>query len=180
MKGRLPWESAAHAALSLAAGLEGNVSLAANEARESLDVEGETHLLYYVPILWAAAKALIVTGQEEAASLSAEILGGLAFLASSMSESESKTKWFESPVIRELSEIVGFDPTSGESGEGTPELTEADLDLLRELASGVVGARAGKSGQGDSDRVVSLLTKLGVETENEAIQYAIRSGVTWQ
>jgi hypothetical protein len=25
-----------------------------------------------------------------------------------------------------------------------------------------------------------LLSKLGVESENEAIQYAIKSGVTWQ
>jgi len=36
---------------------------------------------------------------------------------------------------------------------------------------------------GSSDRstgVDDLLAKLGVTTENEAIQYAIKAGVTWQ
>ena len=50
-------------------------------------------------------------------------------------------------------------------------MTEADLALLRELASG------------SSDRspeVDDLLARLGVATENEAIEYAIKAGVTWQ
>jgi hypothetical protein len=41
---------------------------------------------------------------------------------------------------------------------------------LRGLVSGTVG--------GD-DGVADLLAKLGVATENEAIQHAIRAGVTW-
>jgi hypothetical protein len=32
----------------------------------------------------------------------------------------------------------------------------------------------------DRPEVGTLLSKLGVETENEAIQYAIKAGVTWR
>jgi len=49
--------------------------------------------------------------------------------------------------------------------------TEADLALLREMASGSSDRSTGVEG---------LLAKLGVATENEAIQYAIKAGVTWQ
>jgi hypothetical protein len=51
-------------------------------------------------------------------------------------------------------------------------LTEADLALLRELASGSAAAR--------SPAVDELLARLGVASENEAIHYAIKAGVTWQ
>ena len=89
-----------------------------------------------------------------------------------------KRTWEENPhanigVACGASGIVGFDPAESlaTDGEGGPELTEADLALLRELASG------------SSDRspeVDDLLARLGVATENEAIQYAIKAGVTWQ
>lgn len=180
IKGQLPWEPLAHAALALVAEAKGDAVTAADEARKSLDIDGETHLLYFVPILWVAARTLIATGEPEAASLSAQIIGGLSYFSMSMAEPGLRDKWFANPVVREVAEIVGFDPASSLSAEVAdgPALTEDELVLLRELASGSVAARTG-NGQGSS-QVDELLAKLGVETENEAIEYAIRAGVTWR
>ncbi|HEU4915913.1 MAG TPA: AAA family ATPase, partial [Acidimicrobiia bacterium] len=180
MKGQLPWEALAHAALALVAEAKGDAVTAADEARKSLDIDGETHLLYFVPILWVAARTLIASGQPEAASLSAQIIGGLSYLSMSMAERELREKWFANPVVREVAEIVGFDPATSLSANDAdgPDLTDDELGLLRELASGPVGARPG-NGRG-SGRVGELLAKLGVETENEAIEYAIRTGITWR
>jgi tetratricopeptide (TPR) repeat protein len=176
VRGRLPTNALAHAALSLAAGDEGDTATAAEEARSALDIDGETHLLYFVAILWAAARALILGDQPEAASLSAEIIGGMYYLSMSMSDPEIRAKWFSNPIHAQLAEIVGFDLATLESPEGEHEpLDDDESDLLRALASGSVGA-----GSEAPTRVGYLLAKLGVDTENEAIQYAIKSGVAWR
>jgi len=178
LRGQLPWAALAHAALALVAEARGETDLAADEARNSLDFDGETHLLYLVPILWVAARTLIATGEPEAAALSAQIIAGLAFLTMAMPEGELRDNWFSNPMHREIVEIVGFDPSDSmlpDEVDGAA-LTETELQLLRDLASGSVGS----GDPADWNQVGDLLTKLGVESENEAIQYAIKSGVTWQ
>jgi hypothetical protein len=152
---------------------EGETAVAADEARNALDIDGETYLVYFVPILWVAARVLIAGDEPEAASLSAQIIAGLSYLSMSLGDAELRTKWFANPLIADTSQIVGFDPAESLAADGPKDLTltEADLELLRELASGsdVEGPEIG-----------ALLSKLGVETENEAIQYAIKAGVTWR
>ncbi|HEX9644219.1 MAG TPA: AAA family ATPase [Acidimicrobiia bacterium] len=178
--GRFPTDALAHAALCLVAAAEGDTATAADEARAALDIDGETHLLSFVPILWAAARVLIAGGEPEAPSLSAEIIGGLSYLSMSMGDPALRAKWFANPIHREMAEIAGFDPDASltaEEGDG-PELSDDDLVLLRELAAGSVTARSGSGGA--SAQVGDLLAKLGVRTENEAIQYAIRAGVAWR
>jgi tetratricopeptide (TPR) repeat protein len=173
LKGRLPWGPLAHATLALVAQAEGDAATAADHARNALDVDGETHLAYFVPILWVAARTLIAGNEPEAASLSAQTIAGLSYLSMSLGDADLRNKWFANPIVAETSRIVGFDLAASlavDEAEG-PTLTESDLEVLRELASGseVVGPEVG-----------SLLSKLGVETENEAIQYAIKAGVTWR
>ncbi len=126
-----------------------------------------------MPILWVAARILIVGDQPEAASLSAQIIAGISYLGMSLGDAELRDKWFATPMIADVSRIVGFDPAESLAADeaGGLALTEDDLALLRELASG------------SSDRspeVDDLLARLGVATENEAIEYAIKAGVTWQ
>jgi len=128
-----------------------------------------------------AARTLIAADAPEAVSLSAEILGGLAYLSMSIGDEDVRAKWFANPMHAEITEIVGFDPTEswGEGDSEVPELTERELETLRDLAAGSFGGRS--AGRVDpSNQVEDLLAKLGVETEKEAIQYAIRAGVTWQ
>ena len=139
----------------------------------ALDVDGESHIVIFIWILWAAARALIVHDQPEAPSLSAEIIGGLSYLDMSMGDRTMWEKWFANPVHQEIAAIVGYDSAQVEAGEGGvgEDLTEEDLRLLRGLAAGSATA---------DDEVSELLAKLGVASENEAIQYAIRAGVTWQ
>jgi hypothetical protein len=95
-----------------------------------------------------------------------------------MGDPDLKEKWFTNPIHREVAEIVGFDPSSSLDADESagPTLTDGDLELLRELASGSVES----AGEKTHGMVEDLLAKLGVGTENEAIQYAIKSGVTWQ
>jgi predicted ATPase/class 3 adenylate cyclase len=173
LQGRLPWEPLAHATLALVAEAGNDPATAADEARNALDFDGETFIFYFIPILWVAARTLIAGGEPEAPSLSAEIIGGLSYLTMAMAEPDIRSKWFANPIVREVGEIVGFDP---DASLGTAELpgsalSEDDLNLLRELASGSAADRSG---------VDDLLAKLGVESENEAIQYAIKTGVTWR
>ena len=173
VKGRLPTNALAHATLSLVANAGGDVETASEEARNALDIDGETHLRYFVPVLWAAARTLILNDQPEAASLSAEIIGGMYYLGMSMSDPEIRRKWFANPIQSDLARIVGFDPTTLDDADSGPvPVSDEDLDLLRALASGSAGTV--------SDRMSGLLSRLGVESENEAIQYAIKAGVSWQ
>ncbi|RPI20062.1 MAG: hypothetical protein EHM57_08680, partial [Actinobacteria bacterium] len=140
MNGQLPWEPVAHAALAVASQAEGDDATAADESRAALDVDGDTHLSLYLPILWAAARTLIRPGEPEAAALTAEILAGLSYLNMSMTDPEIRAKWLDVPIHRELAEIVGFDPSQVlEPGElEAVDLSHSDLELLRGLASGSV------------------------------------------
>jgi len=184
MNGQLPWEPVAHAALAVASQAEGDDATAADESRAALDVDGDTHLSLYLPILWAAARTLIRPGEPEAAALTAEILAGLSYLNMSMTDPEIRAKWLDVPIHRELAEIVGFDPSQVlEPGElEAVDLSHSDLELLRGLASGSVTAAAGsaeRTGE-DPNEVSRLLAKMGVATQNEAIEFAIKAGVTWR
>ena len=175
MPGKLPWEAMAHAALAVVAQAGGDQATAADEGRAALDIDGETHLSMYLPILWAAARTLIAPGEPEAAALSAEILAGLSYISMSMTDPDIKARWFDLPTNRELTEIVGFDPAQSwvsDEIEGV-ELTDEELGLLGNLASG------GQPSAGPEE-VSRLLAKLGVGSQTEAIEYAIKAGVTWQ
>jgi hypothetical protein len=93
-----------------------------------------------------------------------------------ITDPDLKARWFGLPTHRELAEIVGFEPSEAGEPEDTVELGEADLALLRDLASGSVASdRPGSSGDVDE-----LLVRLGVASATEAIEYAIKTGVTWQ
>jgi tetratricopeptide (TPR) repeat protein len=177
MKGQLPWVSVAHATLALVAEAEGDYNTAADEARKALEIDGETYVNYFIPILWVAARTLIATGEPEAPSLSAEIIGGLSYLAGALGDPEIRDKWFATPMIGEVARIVGFDPATSLAAEEPPgaELTEGELATLRELAFGAGGSRGLDPGAVDE-----LLAKIGVATTVEAIQYAIQAGVTWR
>ena len=173
LTGQLPWEADAHAALALVAAAEGDGETAADEARAGLELDGETFLAQYVHVLWVAGRVLILGDEPEAAALSAEILAGFGFIDMSIADPDLKAKWFGLPTHRELAQIVGFEPSLTSQPEERIVLGEDELGLLRELASGTVG-------QGGGDGIEELLSKLGVASETEAIEYAIKSGVTWQ
>lgn len=174
MNGRLPWEAEAHAALALVAQAEGDTKTAAMEARACLDLDGETFLEQYGHSLWAAGRILIVNNEPEAPSLSAEIIAVFGFMDMAISDPDFKARWFALPPIRELAEIVGFEPsTPGESE--SKKLDENDLALLREMASGSVAAQ-----EAGPDEIDDLLAKLGVGSPAEALEYAIKAGVSWQ
>jgi hypothetical protein len=179
MSGGLPFEADAHAALALVAQSEGDGETAAEEARASLDFDGETFITQYLHVLWVAGRVLIVGNAPEAAALREEILAGMGFVDMSIADPELKARWFGLPTHRELAEIVGFEPSQGGQPEDTVELGEDDLELLRELASGsnTDDRPRGPGGPGD---VEELLAKLGVASQSEAIEYAIKAGVTWQ
>ncbi|HJQ77567.1 MAG TPA: AAA family ATPase, partial [Acidimicrobiia bacterium] len=176
-KGKSPYPALAHVALALVAEAQGDKDTAAEEARNARDFHGETHLLYFIPVLWVGARTLIRGGQAEAPDLTQEILGLLSYLSSSIADPALRDKWLAQPIQHELAEIVGLDPAQlgGPSGDGI-EFTDEDLELLRAVTSGTAGPKTGEG----INPVEDLLTKLGVATENEAIEYAIRAGVTWQ
>jgi hypothetical protein len=155
----------------------GDSETAADEARNARSFHGESHLLYLVPVLWTGARTLIRGNQPEAADLTEEILGGLAYLSTSMADPDLREKWFANPIQREAAEIVSFDPTQvSETPADGIEFTDEDLELLRAVTSGTSGTKNGQ----DPSPVDDLLAKLGVVSESEAIQYAIKAGVTWQ
>jgi class 3 adenylate cyclase/tetratricopeptide (TPR) repeat protein len=177
IKGETPYAGLAHAALALVAEAEGDADTAADEARNARDFHGETHLLYLVPVLWTGARILIRGGQPEAADLTEEILGGLGYVGMSMADPNLRMKWFAEPIQRQVAEIVGFDPTQlGDAPADGVEFTDEDLELLRAMTSGTAGS---KEGEGQSP-VDEFLARLGVASQSEAIQYAIKAGVAWQ
>jgi hypothetical protein len=172
LKGKLPWVPLTHAALALAAQLEGDDGVAADEARAALDIEAETHVLYLIPIMWTAARTLVAKGEPEGAGLAAEMIGYLSFISMSMGDTDLRRAWFANPMVSDMSSIVGFEPdsVSAPPADGLT-LTPEEQAVLRDLAEG---------GVSEPSLVDDLLTKLGVETPNQAIEYAIRSGVSWQ
>jgi hypothetical protein len=172
MSGQLPWESEAHAALALVAQATGDLKTAAVEARACLQLDGETFLEQYLHALWAAGRILIVNNEPEAASLSAEVIAALGFVDMSISDPDFKLRWFALPMVRELAEIVGYESSTAEESEST-ELTDEDLVLLRDMASGSLAPP-------ETGGVDVLLAKLGVASQAEALEYAIKAGVSWQ
>jgi class 3 adenylate cyclase/tetratricopeptide (TPR) repeat protein len=180
LSGNLPWGPYAHATLALVAEAEGDSAAAADHARASLDIDGEAFLHFYVPILWVAARTLIATDEPEAAALSAEILGGLGYLYSSISDPDFRAKWFDLPIVRGVAELVGFDPTetSQDGGPDRPVLDPAEQEILRDLAS--TSESTARNQTAASEDLEHLFTKLGVASQTEAIEYAIKAGVTWQ
>ena len=172
----LPWESIAHAVLALAATSEGDDELAAEEARIAITtLDWETFLHAYLFVLWAAGRTLIKQGAPEAEGLAQQIAQGLGFVSMTISNPDVKAKWFEVPTHRELAGLVGFDLEAAWTGAGLEaiDLSDSEMGLLREITSGSVEDAGG-------DAIAGLLSKLGVDSETEAIEYAIKAGVTWQ
>ncbi len=184
LPGNLPWQAVAHAALAVLAQSEGDADTAAEEARAALEIEGEDHIEWFLHVLWAAGRTLITQGEPEAAALSAQILGGFSFINMSISDPDIKARWFAVPARRELAEIVGFDPAAAWQPESMEalDLTSGEVQLLRDLAMGSVTARhrAGAGASASSESLAGLFAKLGVESETEAIEFAIKAGITWQ
>ena len=177
VRGQTPYAGLAHGALALVAEARGDAETAAEEARNSRNFHGETHLLYLVPVLWVGARTLIRSGQPEAPALTEEIVGGLGYVSGAMADPELREKWFANPIQREVAEIVGFDPSQVDQATGEEvEFTEEDLELLRAVTTGTAPSAGGDS----PNPVDDLFAKLGVASESEAIQYAIKAGVAWQ
>jgi hypothetical protein len=181
MTGNLPWEAVAHGTLAIIADSEGDATTAAEEARSALDFDGETFIEQYIEVLWVAGRILIAKGEPEAAALSAEILGAFAYVSMAISDPDIKSRWFDVPLRRELTEIVGFELPESWEVEGLDDLQidDDDLNVLRDIASGAASGDGASEADGE-EAVSRLFTKLGVESDGEAIQFAIKAGVTWQ
>jgi len=184
ISGRLPWEALAHAALALVAQAEGDGVIAAEEARSSLDIDTETQIPIHLQVLWAAGRILIPQGEPEAAALTQEILGGFSYVNMLISDPDVKSRWFDVPDRRELAEIVGFQPSDGSeaSDPDALELSDGELEILRSLASGSSSAQQSpdSGANGADEEMDRLFAKLGIGSETEAIEYAIKAGVTWR
>ena len=170
-----PWAAVAHAVLALAAQAGDRPEEAADEARVALtSFDAMTHIPHFVDVLWVAGRVLVAQGEPEADALLEQIAQGLGYLGMGMSP-ETKSRWFAVHAHDELARTVGFDLSAGFGGmENVSDLDEADLEVLRYVTSG--------SGNGavDDEAVDALLDKLGVESQTEAIEYAIKAGITWQ
>lgn len=170
-----PWESVAHGVLAMAADFEGRTEEAAEEARTALStLDGLTHVLHYVDVLWAAGRVLIGQKAPEAEPLKQQVAQGLGYVSMNMLDPDIKTKWFAVDSHRELASLVGFELSEGFAGGEAIELAPRELEVLRDLASG------SNDGSATQDEISGLLSKLGVDSATEAIGYAIRAGVTWQ
>jgi class 3 adenylate cyclase/tetratricopeptide (TPR) repeat protein len=176
LPGGNPWAGMAHAVLALAAQVDGRVEEAANEARIALtSFDPLTHVPHFVDVLWVAGRVLVAQQEPEAEALVEQIAQGLGYLSMSMTNPDTKTRWFSVHSHKELAQIAGFDLSAGFGGDQVAAgLEDAELELLRLIASG--------SGDGPvSDAAVSaLLAKLGVASQTEAIEYAIKAGITWR
>lgn len=177
--GHTPWESVAHAALAVVAEAEGDPATAADEARIALEIDGDSAIGEYIWVLWAAAQTLIAHEEPETPALKGTIAGGVGYLGMSISDPEIRAKWLDTPTIRDVAQIVGFDLTQsmqpGEADAST--LTDEDIDVLRDMAMGSVASQADGANSEDVDK---LFAKIGVGSEVEAIEYAIKAGVTWR
>ncbi len=167
-----PWSAMAHAVRALA----DQTGDGADEARTALtSLDGYTHIPQLVDVLWVAGKVLIAHDAPESAALKEQIIQAIGYLSLGMTSPETRAKWFSVPSNRELATIVGFDTAAGLDGGGpTTDLEQAELDVLRHITSG------SEDGQTQDSAVVALLDKLGVGSRTEAIEYAIKAGVTWQ
>lgn len=175
MRGQLPWESVAHAVLAVVADAEGRSDEAEEEARSAIStLDGLTHLLHFVNVLWAAGRVLIGHQTPEAGALAQQVAQGLGFLSMNMTDPQIRAKWFGIETHHELAQLAGFELSEDLAPEGVPaDLDEHELALLREVASGSHEAEK------DEEGVSGLLAKLGVGSETEAIEYAIKTGIQW-
>ena len=169
-------QSVAHAVLAVVAESEDRSDDAADHARTAIStLDGLTCILHYVDVLWAAGRVLIGQKAAEAEGLIQQVAQGLGYVSMNMTDPDIKTKWFSVASHRELAGMVGFEFSEG-FGPVTSdvELDARELEVLRDLTSGS-GDDAARP-----DEISQLLGKLEVESETEAIEYAIRAGVTWQ
>jgi class 3 adenylate cyclase/tetratricopeptide (TPR) repeat protein len=174
--GQLPWESVAHAVLAVVADSEGRGDEAEEEARIAIStLDGLTHLLHFVNVLWASGRVLIGHQTPEAEDLASQIAQGLGYLSMNMVDPETRAKWFAVETHRELAKLAGFELSEDlESMQGRSDLDDQELALLREITSGSEDHEANR------EAVTALLAKLGVASEIEAIEYAIKAGIQWR
>ncbi len=138
-------------------------------------LDGLTHVLHFVNVMWAAGRVLIGQQAPEAGALMQQVAQGLGFVSMNIVDPDIKAKWFAVDSHRELAGLVGFELSEAFEGFGEPvELAARELEVLRDLTSG------SNDGSATPDEISSLLQKLGVESETKAIEYAIKTGVTWQ
>ncbi len=174
--GGLPWESVAHAVLGVVADVEGRSEEAEEEARTALfTLDGLTHILHFVNVLWAVGRVLIAHGTPEAGELAHQIAQGLGFLSMNIVDADTRSKWFATATHRELAQLAGFQlPADMRPVQGDAALDEVELALLREIVSGTDEREANEA------QVKALLDKLGVVSETAAIEYAIKAGIQWR
>ncbi len=176
MRGQLPWESVAHAVLAVVADAEDRPEEAEEEARVALStLDGMTHIIHFVNVLWAAGRVLIGHQAPEAGGMAQQIAQGLGYLSMNIIDPEIRSKWFGVEAHRELAQLAGFElPDYLGSDEEPADLDDHELALLREITSG------SNETQHDQTEVTDLLSKLGVDSETEAIEYAIKAGIRWR
>ncbi len=176
LEGDLPWGPVAHGVLAVVADSEGDDEHAAEQARLALStLDGLTHIPHFVNVLWAAGRVLIRQEAPEAAELAAQIAQGLGFLSMNMTDPKIRQNWFDVSAHSELAQLAGFEAGEGFAGDSaTVELSDEEMRTLRSITSGVDDPLVATS------EVDDLLTMLGVGSETEAIQYAIKAGITWQ
>lgn len=176
LTGQLPWEGVAHGVLAVVADIEGQSDTAAEEARIALSLlHDPTHILHFIDVLWAAGRVLIRSEEPEAEELRKQIAQGLGFLSMGIIDPTLKQKWFELGPHRELAELVGFELSDAfGSPDAGVDLADDEVELLREITSGSSERTATEA------EVAGLLSRLGVGSETEAIEYAIKAGVSWQ
>jgi tetratricopeptide (TPR) repeat protein len=176
LPGGTPWESVAHSVMAVVADQENRPEDAADEARIALStLDGLTHILHFINVLWAAGRVLVGQQAPETEALTHQIAQGLGYLSMNMTNPEIRARWFGVETHRELTELAGFEITDQMAGVGeTVDLADNEMELLREITSGSEDTEAS---EGD---IEALLSKLGVSTETEAIEYAIKAGITWQ
>lgn len=174
--GGLPWESVANAVLAVVADIEGRRDDAEEHARIAIStLDGLTHVLHFVDVLWATGRVLIGHQTPEAGALAYQIAQGLGYLSMNMGDAETRNRWFAVETHRELARLAGFSLSEEiEPIVANTELDERDLALLREITSG------SDNGETDEAAVSELLGKLGVGSETEAIEYAIKAGIQWR
>lgn len=176
LPGSTPWESVAHAVRAMVAEEEGRHEDAADEARTALTtLDGLTHILHFIDVLWAAGRVLVAQEAPETEALRHQIAQGLGYLSMNMTNPQIRERWFGMGTHAELAALAGFEPIEGLGGQGAPtDLTDTEMELLREITSGSEERDAGE------EEVTALLAKLGVASETQAIEYAIKAGITWQ
>ncbi|HEX6302343.1 MAG TPA: AAA family ATPase [Acidimicrobiia bacterium] len=176
MRGQLPWESVAHAVLAVVADADDRREEAEEEARIALStLDGLTHILHFVNVLWAAGRVLIGNQAPEANDMAQQIAQGLGYLSMNIIDPEIRSKWFGVEAHRELAQLAGFElPDYLGSSQEPADLDEHELALLREITSRSYETKH------DQTEVTDLLSKLGVDSETEAIEYAIKAGIRWR